>query len=146
MPTASRLVAALCLAALGWFVSELVKALIEEDTNFGHFTLVNTCLGVLVGWIVVGSRAGRGYSSAVGNGITGVAALVFWALFVQAVNEMVRLSLRRRFDGVMEAINATFELFVEFAAYLADPSVLTALISGALITGILSEYADRRWS
>lgn len=146
MPTAARLVAALCLAALGWFVSELVKTLVEEETDFGHFTLVNTCLGLLVGWLVVGRRAGRGYSAAIGHGITGVAVLVFWAVLLQALNEMLRLALRRRFDGVIEAINGTFELFAAYAGHLANPSVLTALIAGALLTGLLSEAAARRWS
>ncbi|WP_371037666.1 MULTISPECIES: TrgA family protein [unclassified Rhodosalinus] len=145
MPTAARLVAALILAATGFLASEIVKSVIEQEMDFGWLTLINTVLGALCGWIVVGSRAGRGYSAAIGNGLTGGAALVFWALFLQAVNEMVRLSLRRVYDGPMEAIAAVFELLVEYGAYLLDGQVIWTLLAGALLSGLVAEFASRRW-
>lgn len=148
MPTAARLVAAIALAALGWFASELIKPLIEAQTGrteFGAFSAINLVIGAVCGWIVIGKRAGRGYSAAIGNGITGTAALVFWGLFVQAVAEMVRLSLARRYDGPIEAIAAVFELIVDYGAYLLDAQVLVALFAGAIVAGVSSEYAARRW-
>jgi hypothetical protein len=148
MPTAARLVAAIALAALGWFASELIKPLIEAQTGrteFGAFSAINLVIGAVCGWIVIGKRAGRGYSAAIGNGITGTAALVFWGLFVQAVAEMVRLSLARRYDGPIEAIAAVFELIVDYGAYLLETQVLVALFAGAIVAGVSSEYAARRW-
>lgn len=148
MPTAAHLVAALVLAAVGWFASELVKPVIEAETGrsaFGRLSLINLVIGALCGWIVIGKRAGRGLSAGIGNGITGVAALVFWALFVQAVAEMVNRSLARRYDGPMEAIIAVFELMLEYAAFLADAQVLIALAGGALLAGLAAEAAARRW-
>ncbi|REC58508.1 tellurium resistance protein [Rhodosalinus sediminis] len=148
MPTAAHLVAALILAAVGWFASELVKPVIEAATGrsaFPRLAIVNLVIGALAGWVVIGKRAGRGVSAAIGNGITGVATLVFWALFVQAAAEMVNRALARRYDGPMEAIAGVFELFVDYAAFLGDGQVLTALAAGALVAGLGAEFAARRW-
>jgi hypothetical protein len=145
MPTAAKAIAALCLAVLGYFASELVKTLLPEITNFGNFSLVNAVLGALVGWIVVGSRAGRGTKDAIANGLTGVAALLFWALFLHASYEMFQLSLKRRFDGPVEAFAAIFEITIEYGTILINPMMVTVLVLGAFITGYLSETAARTW-
>jgi hypothetical protein len=148
MPTAARLVAAIVLAAVGWFASELVKPLIETQTGrtqFGGLSLINLVLGALCGWIVIGKRAGRGHSAAIGNGLTGGAVLVFWALFVQAVREMVDRSLARRYDGPVEAIAAIFELAVEYGAFLLDTQMLVTLVGGAILAGLAAEFAAGRW-
>ncbi|WP_136441308.1 TrgA family protein [Pacificoceanicola onchidii] len=145
MPTAAKLVAALCLAALGFGVSELIKTLLPASTAFGIFSIINAGLGLVIGWIVVGNRAGRGQSAAVGNGITGVVALVFWGLFVQAVNEMVGQAMKHRYEGPVEAFADTFQIMVEFGEVLINPTVLMSLICGALVTGFFSEIAAGRW-
>ncbi|MFZ7089651.1 TrgA family protein [Primorskyibacter sp. 2E233] len=145
MPTAAKLVAALCLAALAYATSELIKTLMPASTDFGVFSIVNTLLGLICGWVVVGSRAGRGQVAAVSNGITGMVALVFWALFIQSANEMIGLAVRHRYDGPLEALAAVFEIMVDYGQYLVDFRVLAALLCGALVTGYLSEAASERW-
>ena len=145
MPAAAKLVAAICLAALAYFTSELIKTLMPDSTDFGKFTLVNVALGIVLGWVVVGRRAGRGTSAGISNGITGTVALVFWGLFVQATNEMVRLAMRNRYDGPVEALAAIFELMAEFGAVLVDFRVIAVLFCGAIVTGWFSEFAASRW-
>lgn len=145
MPTAAKLVAALSLAALGYLASEMVKTLMTERTAFGSFSLLNAGLGFLCGWIVIGSRAGRGMAAAVSNGLTGVVALVFWALFIQSVAEMVRLSLARRYDSPVEAFAAIFEIMVAYGTVLLNGSLIVLLLVGALVCGLLAEIGARRW-
>ncbi|MFP7675184.1 TrgA family protein [Marivita sp. S0852] len=145
MPTAAKTIAALCLAALGYVSSELVKTLLPEITNFGNFSIFNAALGGVVGWFVVGSRAGRGTRDAVGNGITGVAALIFWALFLHACYEMFQLSMKRRYDGPVEAFAAIFEIGIEYGTVLVNPMMLVLFLIGALVTGYLTEFVSRRW-
>lgn len=145
MPTAAKAIAALCLAALGYVASELVKTLLPEIQNFGIFSEFNAALGLLVGWIVVGRRAGRGTKDAIANGLTGVAALIFWSLFINASNEMFQLSLKRRFSGPVEAFAAIFEIGIEYGQILINPLMIVTFLIGALITGYLSEFAARRW-
>ena len=145
MPDSARLVAALCLAGVGFVLSGLIVPLFPDSTDFGYFTLINIGIGLVVGWVSMGKRAGRGITSAINNGLTGVALLIFWGLFVQSANEMVRLALRNRFDGPFEAILAIFEIGYEWALVIATLPVAIAALTGAVIAGVLTEYAWRTW-
>ncbi|WP_170788573.1 TrgA family protein [Ruegeria lacuscaerulensis] len=145
MPTASRLVAATCLLVVAFLVSSMVIENGEEGKDYGWFTYVNMLLGVICGWKVMGKRAGRGWTAGVNNGLTGMAALVFWGLFVQGCNEMIRLAMRHRYDGPFEALLAIFQISVEFGQQLLTPEILWTLAIGALVAGLATEEASRRW-
>jgi hypothetical protein len=145
MPDAARLVAALSLALIAFVVSGLIMPLMPEGTNFGWFTYVNIVLGVLCGWIVMGKRAGRGITPAINNGLTGVAALVFWGLFVQGGYEMVRLAMRNRFDGPLDAFSVIFEIGLDYGITIFEPTVVLTLLAGAVLAGLATEFAWRSW-
>lgn len=143
--TAARLVAAIFLAITGWLASQLIMPLMPEATDFGIFEYVNAGLGAAVGWIVIGSRVGRGMSNAIGVGITSAVVLVFWGLFVQSAREMVALANKRRYDGPIEATVGVFEIGIEYLAVMATPAVLGALLLGGIVSAILAERAARVW-
>ncbi|WP_417721714.1 TrgA family protein [Salipiger sp.] len=145
MFTAARLVAALCMAGLGWLGSDYVRTLMPESTAFGYFNFVNLAVGFFCGWIIIGPRAGRGMSSAISHGITGTVAMIFWALFLQSANEMTRLAMRHRYDGPVEALGAIFEIGVGYGSMLVNGGFILLMIAGALTTGILSEITSRHW-
>jgi hypothetical protein len=145
MFTAPRLVAALLLACVGFLTSELIKPLMIEGTQFGYFSFANAALGLIVGWVVIGRRIGRGISAAISYGLTGAAALMFWGLFSQSVNEMLRLSLRRRYKGPFEALTDMVRIFVEFGATMATPQVLGTLFIGGVLAAVLAEVSARYW-
>ena len=143
--TASRVVAALFLAITGWVASRLIMPLMPESTSFGIFEYVNAALGAVVGWIVIGSRAGRGMSNAIGVGFTAGVVLTFWGLFLQASREMFALANRRRYDGPVEAIVGIFEIGIEYLAIMATPTVLGALALGGILSAVFAERAARVW-
>lgn len=148
MPDASRLVAAICLAVVAFILSGLIMPVFEEsqgDTNFGWFIWVNVVVAIMVGWVSMGKRAGRGVSAAVTNGITGVFLLLLWGLFIQACNEMTRLAMKNRYDGPIEAIAAVFQIMAEWGLLILYPTFLITAVVGAFVTGILTEYAWRTW-
>lgn len=145
MYTAPRLVAALLLAVVGFAVSELIKPLMPEGTQFGWFSFVNAGLGAIMGWIVIGNRVGRGMAAAVGNGVTGAAALMFWGLFLQAGNEMLRLSLRRRYGGPVEGLTDLFRIGIDYALTMSTGPVLGTLFAGGIVAAMLAEVASRHW-
>ncbi len=149
MPTSYRLVSALLYGALAWVVSAMVMEVMEAETqrqNFGNFQLVNTAIGVLVGWIIVGKRLGSDYVTAMGIGFTGMLTLVFWCLFAHAFNEMLRLSLARRYDGPVEALVSVFKLGIEYGGFLVHGQILVVLILGGMIAGVIAEFVKRRWA
>lgn len=145
MPTAARLIAAISLGAVAFFVSFMVMPLLPEGTDFGYFVHVNTTLGLLSGWIFMGRRAGRGVVPAINNGLTGMAVMVLWALFIQGAWEMFRLAMRHRYDGPFEALSAIFVIALEYFFVIAVPGVMLALVAGGVLAGLVTENAARRW-
>jgi hypothetical protein len=145
MPTAARLVAAILLALLAYVLSELVRPLMPEGTPFGSFNFINAFIGLCVGWVVMGPRAGRGTVPGINNGLTGTAVLFVWALGFHAATEMFRQAMRNRYDGPIEAVTAIFLIASEFGVKIAVPSVLLSALAGAIIVGIAVEFAARRW-
>lgn len=146
MPTAARLVAAICLAIVAYIVSGLIMSLMPDSTDFGIFVPLNVFLGVLAGWLVMGRRAGRGTTAAINNGLTGVFVLMLWGIGVQACNEMVRLAMKNRYDGPMEAVVAIFQIGAEFGLMIATAPILAFLVVAAVISGLIVEFAGKRWS
>jgi len=146
MPTGARLMAAISLAVLAFILSGMVVPLMPESTDFGYFLPLNIVLGLLVGWFVMGRRAGRGITAAINNGLAGVFVLVLWAIFLQAANEMVRRAMRNRYDDPFEAIVAIFQIGAEFGLMIATVPMAVALVVGAVISGLLTEFAYNRWS
>ncbi len=145
MPSAPRLVSALCLLVVAFLVSSMIINNGEDGKDYGWFTYANMLIGFLVGWKVMGKRVGRGWTAAVNNGLTGMAATVFWCLFAQGCNEMFRLAMRHRYDGPFEALISIFEISVEYSKLLLTPEILWTLAIGALIAGLAAEEAGRRW-
>lgn len=145
MPTAARLMAAFCLAVVGYVTSVMVMPLMPDSTDFGYFIPVNILLGLCVGWVVMGRRAGRGTTAAINNGLTGVFVLLLWGIGVQAINEMVRLAMRNRYDGPFEAIVATFQIGAEFAVIIATVPIGVMLVIAAVVSGLMTEFANSRW-
>ncbi|MDQ2088991.1 TrgA family protein [Marimonas arenosa] len=142
----SKLAAAVCYAILAWVVSGMVIEVMPEREEWGNFQPFNALIGLLVGWFVVGRRLRVDYVTAMGIGFTGMAAALFWVLFAHAFNEMLALALARRFDGPVEAIVSIFKLGIEYAANLAYPHIVATLVLGGMLSGVIAEYVDRRWS
>ncbi|NOC82163.1 TrgA family protein [Ruegeria atlantica] len=145
MPTASRLVAAVCLVVLAFLVSSMVIENGEEGKDYGYFTYVNMALGAICGWKIMGKRAGRGWTAGINNGLTGVASLVFWALFVQGCYRMFDLAMRNRYGGPFEAVMAIFSIGIDYGKQLIYPEILVALALGAVVAGLATEQASRKW-
>ncbi|MEM7074568.1 MAG: TrgA family protein [Pseudomonadota bacterium] len=146
MPTTAKGVAAVLMAILAWFASEMFRPLMPDGTDFGWFNEVNVGLGVLAGYFVIGTRMNRSYSDAIGAGLTGVAALVFWALMLQSLNEMLRLALERRYDGPVEGLVAVFELALDYGTRLLNMPLLGLLVGGGVVIGLFCEWVARRFS
>ena len=146
MPTAARLVAALSLAVLAFIVSGQVIPLMPEGRAVGPwFTPVNMGVALVVGWTVLGVRAGRGTVPAINNGLTGMVVMMFWELFVHSTDEMVRLAMRNRYDGPLEAILAIFHIGFDYAVMIFDGKIIVTLLIGGVVAGLLTEYASRKW-
>lgn len=144
MPTFARLVAAVLLAALAWWTSELIKPLMPDEKPMGWFSELNAAIGLIVGWKLMGARAGNGYNAAIGISLTSVAVLVFWGLLINSSVVMVELSLRKSYDGAVEALVGVVDLMATHGRIMLDVTVIGTLVVGGLLAGMITEWASRR--
>ncbi|MEX3315358.1 TrgA family protein [Sulfitobacter sp. PS-8MA] len=145
MPSAARLMGAVCLSALAFVLSGMVIPLMPESTDFGYFVPLNMVLGLGIGWTVMGARAGRGTTAAINNGFAGAFVLMLWGIGVQAAYEMFRRAMRNRYDDPFEALVAVFQIAAEYGLMVATLPIAIALVVGAVICGLLTEFAYNRW-
>jgi len=145
MPTAAKLVGAICLAVLGWFVADLIKPHLPEGTQVGLFSPISAAWGFVVGWGFTGKRLGDGTGTAVGIGMGSIFLLGFWVLLSFAGYEMIRLSTRLRYDGPVEALQDMFQIGVDYLWVAATPEVIGTLLAGGLVTGVITAFVAKRW-
>lgn len=146
MPTAAKLAAFVLFAALAWAVSRLVVPYaFEEGQSPGRFAEINAVLGGLLGWRIAGSRGGDGWVAAVGYGITATAMTVLAALFLHSFAIMIRQSLRRLYDGPVEAMSDVFGMMAKNGAFLGHQDILVTLAVGAVLAGLVTEWFGRNF-
>ncbi|CUH53648.1 TrgA family protein [Shimia marina] len=143
MTTSNKLIAAICLAFIGGLVAEFVKPQMPEGSDPGQMTLISAAVGLVVGWRVMGPRAGR--SGPIELGLIGVFWLVFWGLATFGTIEMLRLALRRRFDEPVEALENLVRIALEYSLYLSATPILITLLAGVVVSGTVTNFAHRRW-
>ena len=147
MPTAAKIVAAICFAIFGAVAAEMVKPALPEGTQFGLFVPICAFIGLLNGWLVMGVLAGRGYRDAMGSGVRTSITIVIWALLVFSIYEMILRSMHvNRYDGPMEALTAAFGLMLDYGRLLLTPAILGTFLVGGLISGAITEWANKRWN
>ncbi len=145
MPTAAKLFAAVAFAIVAWLAANASIPGLPEGTRIGFFREITAAIGVIVGWRVMGRLTGGGYTKSMGLGVRTSVTIVFWVILGFAIYEMVRMSLKKRYDGPMEALVASFGIMIDYGKCLGDVQVLAILLFGGMIGGFLAEFAGRRW-
>jgi len=145
MPTTAKLVAALFLGALGWFLADLVKPYLPEGQAVGLFSPISAVVGLGVGWIFTGRKLHGGVGSALGIGLSSAALLAFWVAFIFAGYEMLQRALRKSYDGPTEAAVDVFAIIVDQATFALKPDVAGSLLVGGIVAGYLTKWVAARW-
>ncbi len=148
MPTGGKLIAAITFAALAYFISDLVKPLLEdtEGTRVAMLSPVNAIIGLLMGWTIMGKGAGKSYRQSFGYGFTTTAVIAFWCLLFWAGHKMLTRSTQLRYDGPVEALQQMGQLFFEYTKIISVQEILIPALIGALFVSWLTEFFARRWS
>lgn len=148
MPTAARIVAAVCIAFMAWVVSGLVKLRMPHEANFGYFVPLCVLIGIACGWTILGRRADRGrlgYANAVGVGLSAMAMTVFWVLLIVSGYQSFGVAVQRRFHDPMQVIYNMYPIGQEHLMTLYDTDIIVWLVFGGVITGILAHMAGSKW-
>ncbi|WP_135451018.1 TrgA family protein [Tabrizicola caldifontis] len=145
MPTGAKAMAAVSFAVVGWLIANAYVTNMPEAQSVGFFRELTGLLGAIVGWRVMGPSVGKGYLEAIGSGWKTVIVLVFFALLLSGIYEMLQQSVRMRYDGPMEAIIDVFRRMMERSQALLSVGVMAVMVVGGGIAGVLTENANRRW-
>lgn len=146
MPTAAKLIGAIVFAVMVWLVSDLVIGELPEGSPAPWLHEVNAAFGALMGWRVMGSRAGEGAVRSMGLGLSTVAAILFWCLLTWGGYQMTLNSTRMRYGGPVEALQDMANIMVEYLVMIATAPIIGSLILGGVLCGWLTEKAAARWS
>ena len=145
MPTMGRLAGAVFYGLLAGGLAWLRVPYFEEARAPRFWYPLCGIVGVLTGWVFVGPRTGQGTGPAIGTGLTGAVALAFWVLFFLSGHDMIRLSMRGRYDGPMEAVTGVFAIMVDYALRFQSPLILAVWLGGGIIAGLLADALGKRY-
>ncbi|MCF7700791.1 TrgA family protein [Loktanella sp. M215] len=145
MPTMGRLAGAIFFGIVGGVLAWLLVPFFEETRTPKLWFPLCGVVGVLIGWIFVGPRTGQGTGVAIGTGLTGAILVAFWVLFLLSGSDMIRVSMRGRFDGPMDAVVGTFGIMAEYAQQFYAPVILVALLGGGIVAGLLTDAFGKRY-
>jgi hypothetical protein len=145
MPTGAKAMAAISFAVVGWIVANTYVPNMPQAESVGYMREWTAVIGAVIGWRVMGTSVGKGYVRAVGSGLKTVIVMIFFALLLFGIYEMLQLSVRMRYDGPQEAILDVFQRMLDRSIPLLTVPVLAAIGIGGAVAGILTENASRRW-
>ena len=146
MPTGAKAVAAAAFAVVGLVIAAFYVPLMPEAAAVGPLREVTALIGAIVGWRVMGPSVGKGYLESAAAGLKTVIVLVFFALLALGTYEMLKESVKMRYDGPLEAIIDIFLRMADRAPPLGTLNVMLAMLIGGVIGGMLAENASRRWT
>ena len=139
MPSGTKVASSFCLCALAYILSELDKPTFIEDYNFGYFTYVSMLVGVIVGWTSMGQRVGFGLIPAINNDIMGTFSMVASVIFIQSANEMIRLSMRGRYDTLFDALLGIVPIGIDFVVQVSSTALWGTALIGGILAGLIVE-------
>ncbi|TMV74069.1 TrgA family protein [Thioclava sp. BHET1] len=146
MPTAARLISAIGFAAMGFYLAQVMPSYLPEADGYRYFAAICAAIGLVCGWMVTGTLAGKGYTAAIGSGIrTSVTAAVL-AIVIFALYLMVMRALHHNYRGPTEALEGVVKISVDFAGVFHHVEMLEILLGGGVVIAWVTEWVSRRWS
>lgn len=146
MPTAARAIAAIGVAGVGaWAAWQSIGHL---DATVRHPWFITICAlsGIVLGWATVGTEVGRGWYTAIRAGLRAGMYLALVGLGYLGVVMMIARSMRRLYHTPLDALIDVFGQAFKIGEQLFTFDVISVLFLGGIVSGILAEWANRRWS
>lgn len=145
MPTAGRLIAAICFGLFAWYMAGIAQPYFPEGIAPASLIPVSAVMGVFVGWQVCGSRAGLGYVPAVGHGVTAALVFGFCALYVFGFSSMIGKAMKHYYNGAIEAFLGSFSETAKMGGYFLNAHMIGSLLIGGVICAWCAEYFAKRY-
>lgn len=147
MPTAAKLISALVFAGITWLVAFLYAQGLSEGRPPAGLLGGSVVIGLLCGWIIMGRFASRpcGRVEAMGTGLRTAFTSALAVLFVFALAEMLKRSMKGRYSDPMQAVLSVFDLMLTQGQEMISAEIMAVLLLGGLLGGALAHWAGRTW-
>lgn len=146
MPTAARLSAVIFLSLSSVVVIYLaVQTYPELEKEMVRMIVAGVVVAALVGWRGLGRRVGGGYLSAFGYGMRATVSIVFWTLFIFAIDFMIAGMMKHAWYEPMSAVLQIPLRMIEYGAYLLTQELLGSMVVLGLVSAFFTEAIKRRW-
>ena len=146
MPTAAKLVGAIAYGGIGGLSALRGVPTLPDEIVPGYLVPLSACVGVWLGWSMIGRAAQRGLATAFTQSVVTLGSMAVVILLAISCWEMVERSMRLRYDGPGEAVLDVANLFVKFGALMMVAPVWQVLGAGAVIGALVVRFAGGRWS
>ncbi len=144
MPTAARMTAAILFGLLALAFAVEAGPYFPEAKEPQYWLYLNGAAGAVVGWMLCGTKAGNGYRPGLANGITTIVATLFAVFFIMSFVDMIKKSLRRSYDGPVEAVVNVFEIMLEWVPTFLVQDLGVLIFGGAIMAGLITEFVGKR--
>lgn len=151
MPTAARMIAALCL---GFGAMAMVPVLFHyypdepwNDDRTGMFRLFGA-MGLLVGWYSLGKKVETEEGTGIFLGLRAAIEVAFWTILIMAINGLWGEIIADRLVGA-EPAEAFFDLTTRIGNYLVfgmHPRVLLIWAGIGITVGLLTKAVSKVWN
>ncbi|CUH39070.1 hypothetical protein JSE7799_01789 [Jannaschia seosinensis] len=165
MPTPAKLVAAVLMAALAWYVCEIIvrevlpdgsrvgffREVLPDGSRVGFFREIAALGALVVGWKVIGRPAtgprGRGgkITEVLTAGIGAAIVLLCLGVVLHSFVEMITVSLSGKYTQVGIAMNAWLGFLWDDVQIVMNQVILAPLLLGAVAVGLISGVVGRVW-
>jgi len=146
MPTAARLTAAIFFTLVGLAFAFQASQYFPEAKEPDYWFYLNGAAGAILGWVVCGTRAGSGYPNGIANGVTTGVGMLFWVYFIMSFHDMIKKSLRKSYDGPVEAVVNVFEIMLDWGKVFFIPELGLLMLAGCVVAGFITEFIGKRFS
>jgi hypothetical protein len=145
VPTAVKLFSAVLFAVIGALAAAFIG--INPPEGFYDFwvTEISAALGLVIGWKMMSSLVGYSFVRSMASGLqTGI---VLWivALITFGALRALQLSMRGRYDTVIEVFVGAGKEALKFGAMSFQPTVFYIVLGGSILAGFIAEIVYRQW-
>jgi hypothetical protein len=146
MPTTAKLVAAVCMAIIGFLGATAYAPQLPEGTNTTYLPGMMAGLGFVVGWLALGPHMKKGYPSAISLGLRASAFLAFWGLLLFGIYHMVKGSFKvGHYHDLGEALLDVPQQMIFFGKLMWYAPLIEIMVVGGILAGLVTEFVAKRW-
>lgn len=147
MPTAAKLMAAVCFAVVAYVAADQYAFFIPDGRPPGLLREISALIGVICGWSVLGRFLERPRTrvEAMGTGIRTSATMAFFTLLLFSIGDVLNKAIDGRYKDPKEALLDVFARAIVLGTPIVTSTVLAVLLLGGLLAGAIAQMAGARW-